>query len=50
MLEDIFNEGVVPHYNPPLTNPLGPTLVQVELVPVMFSLVPTSNIRMAASG
>ena len=28
-LEDPFTEGVVPHYNPPLTNPLGLVIVQI---------------------
>ena len=25
--KDPFTEGVIPHYNPPLTNPLGPMII-----------------------
>ena len=28
-LEDSFIEGVVPHYNPSLTDPLGPVILQI---------------------
>jgi len=42
--EDFFNEGVVPPYNPPLTNPLRLVLIQVAPVPIMSSTIPTSNI------
>lgn len=50
MLEDFFNECIFPHFNPPITDPIVPILVQIEPIPVMYSLVPTSNIPMVTSG
>lgn len=50
LLEDFFHEGIVPPYNPPLTDPLGPVLVQATLVPVMSSSIPTSNIPQVTNG
>ena len=48
--EDFFQEGVVPPYNPPLADPLGPVLVQVAVVPFRCSPVPTSNIPEGPNG
>lgn len=48
--EEFFHKGFVPPYNPPLLDPLGPMLVQVAPIPIMSSLIPTSNIPMMTNG
>ena len=40
--EDPFTEGVVPHYNPPLTDPLGPVIIQIPPRQDMSSATQTS--------
>ena len=40
--EDPFTEGVVPHYNPLLTDPLGPVIIQIPPRQDMSSAAPTS--------
>lgn len=42
--EDFFIEGLIPPYNPPIKNPLGPLLIQVALVPRMCFTAPIPTI------
>ena len=40
--EDPFTEGIVPNYNPPLTDPLGPVIIQIPPRQDMSAATPTS--------
>jgi len=48
--KEFSTEGVVPPYNPPLIDPLGPVLIQVAPIPTMSSTVSTSYIPVVTNG
>ena len=48
--EDLFTKGFIPPYNPMITNPLGPLLIQVSLVPSMSSTIPIPIIPSMTNG